>query len=231
MKAIYSAYKFTNVCFVTVSIMISTACSTIPQDSAPGYEATSPAAMMPPPPSNGAIYQSGYDMVLFEDMRARRVGDILTVLLVEQTDAVTTSKTELDKKSNNSMPNPTLFGRMNLFGSKGLGLDIDSASDFEGEGKSNQSNKLSGDITVTVAGVLPNGNLLVQGEKWIQINQGSEYVRLKGIVRPVDISATNSVLSSQVADAKISYGGKGTLSNVNATGWLVRFFMGPLWPF
>ncbi|MBL4709532.1 MAG: flagellar basal body L-ring protein FlgH, partial [Flavobacteriales bacterium] len=112
-----------------------------------------------------------------------------------------------------------------------FGFDIDSENEFEGEGKSNQSNKLSGSISVTVSAVLPNGNLLVQGEKWIQINQGSEFIRLKGIVRPADISANNTVQSTQIADAKISYGGKGALADANVSGWMVRFFMSPLWPF
>jgi flagellar L-ring protein precursor FlgH len=112
-----------------------------------------------------------------------------------------------------------------------LGLSTDSSSEFEGEGKSNQSNHLIGSIAVTASQVLPNGNLLVQGEKWIQINQGGEFVRLKGIVRPYDVSSRNTVLSTHVADAKISYGGRGTLDEANVTGWMARFFMSPLWPF
>tara|TARA_R110000787_G_scaffold107614_1_gene215645 strand:+ start:4642 stop:5289 length:648 start_codon:yes stop_codon:yes gene_type:complete len=206
-------------------------CTAMPKESTPGYESAPPAAMMPPESTNGAIYQNGYDLVLFEDLRARRIGDIIQVLLVEQTNAAKTSKTEIDKSSSSSMANPTLFGKERSIGGNGLGLDVNSDHEFEGEGKSNQSNKLSGSIAVTVAGVLPNGNLQVQGEKWIQINQGSEFIRLKGLVRPVDVSSDNTVLSTQVADAKISYGGTGAPDEANVTGWLVRFFMSPLWPF
>jgi flagellar L-ring protein FlgH len=215
-----------------IAALALSACGSIPEKSEPGYEATPPALMTPPPTSSGGIYQAGFDLVLFEDLRAHRIGDIVRVLLVEQTDASKSSKTEIDKESTNSMPNPTLMGRTrNVGGDGGLGFDVQSEHEFEGEGESSQSNQLSGSIAVTVAGVLPNGNLQVQGEKWIQINQGSEFIRIKGIIRPVDISSGNTVLSTQIADAKISYGGKGALNEANVTGWLVRFFMSPLWPF
>ena len=226
--------RFKHRCSTAVAValaMVVTACTGIPERSAPGYEATPPEAMTPPPNTTGAIYQSGYDLVLFEDLRARRAGDVLQVILVEQTDGEQSSKTEIDKETSNSLANPTLFGKQRNVGGSNFGLDIDSTNEFEGEGESNQSNKLSGSITVTVASVLPNGNLVVQREKWIQINQGNEYIRLKGIVRPVDISSANTVRSTQIADAKISYGGTGTMNEANVTGWLARFFMSPLWPF
>ena len=112
-------------------------------------------------------------------------------------------------------------------------LSASSANDgsFDGAGDSSQSNQLSGEITVTVAEVLPNGNLVVQGEKWLGINQGNEFVRLRGIIRPVDISATNTVQSIQVANAQLYYGGTGALQDSNTPGWLSRFFNHPVWPF
>jgi len=209
------------------AVSVLGACAVIPEQSEPGYEAVAPIAMIPPVQNTGGLYQAGYDLVLFEDQRASRVGDIIQVLLVEQMDAAKTSKTEIDKDSKTTVPAPTLFGHL----LDDLGIGVDSSSEFEGEGKSNQSNRLSGSIAVTVSQVLPNGNLMVQGEKWIQINQGGEFVRLKGIVRPSDVSSDNTVLSTHVADAKISYGGRGALDEANVTGWVVRFFMSPLWPF
>lgn len=203
------------------------ACTVIPEQSEPGYETVAPIALVPPAQNTGGLYQAGYDLVLFEDLRASRVGDIIQVLLVEQMDAAKTSKTEIDKDSKTNLPAPTLFGEL----MDDLGLSLDSSSEFEGEGKSNQSNHLSGSIAVTVAKVLPNGNLMVQGEKWIQINQGGEFIRIKGIVRPSDVSSDNIVLSTHVANARISYGGRGSLDDANTSGWLVRFFMSPLWPF
>jgi len=209
------------------AVTLLSSCAATPQPDAPGYEPVAPVAMVRPEQNTGGLYQAGYDLVLFEDLRASRVGDIIQVLLVEQMDAAKTSKTELDKESKTGLPTPTLFGHI----LDDLGISIDSNSEFEGEGKSNQSNHLSGSIAVTVSQVLPNGNLVVQGEKWIQINQGGEYVRLKGIIRPSDVSSDNTVLSTHIADAKISYGGKGSLNEANTSGWLVRYFMSPLWPF
>ena len=209
------------------AVSVLGACAVIPEQSEPGYETVAPIAMIPPVQNTGGLYQAGYDLVLFEDQRASRVGDIIQVLLVEQMDAAKTSKTEIDKDSKTTVPAPTLFGHL----LDDLGIGLDSSSEFEGEGKSNQSNRLSGSIAVTVSQVLPNGNLMVQGEKWIQINQGGEFVRLKGIVRPSDVSSDNTVLSTHIADAKISYGGRGALDEANVTGWVVRFFMSPIWPF
>lgn len=211
--------------FCAVSIL--SACAVIPEQSEPGYESVAPVAMVRPEQNTGGLYQAGYDLVLFEDLRASRVGDIIQVLLVEQMDAAKTSKTEIDKDSKTSLPSPTLFGHL----LDDLGIGAESSSEFEGEGKSNQSNHLSGSIAVTVSQVQPNGNLIVQGEKWIQINQGGEFVRLKGIVRPSDVSSDNTVLSTHIANAKISYGGRGSLDEANVTGWMVRFFMSPIWPF
>jgi flagellar L-ring protein precursor FlgH len=213
--------------FLLAIVTVLNACTVMPQQSEPGYESVAPVAMVPPARNTGSLYQAGYDMVLFEDQRASRVGDIIQVLLVEQTDAAKTNKTEIDKDSKSSLSAPTLFGEI----LDDLGIGVDSSSEFEGEGKSNQSNHLSGSIAVTVAEVLPNSNLVVQGEKWIQINQGGEFIRIKGIVRPSDVSSDNTVLSTHVANAKISYGGKGALNESNVTGWVVRFFMSPLWPF
>lgn len=214
---------------VPVVALLLGACGTLSQKGVQqgDYDTIAPIAMVRPEQNTGSLYQPGYELVLFEDMRAARVGDIIRVLLIEQTDAAKTSKTEVDKDSSSSLPAPTVLGR----GFDDLGLGIDSSHAFDGEGKSKQSNRLSGSIAVTVSQVLANGNLVVQGEKWIEINQGSEYIRIKGIVRPSDVRADNSVLSTHIADARISYGGKGALNEANAAGWIVRFFMSPLWPF
>ena len=128
---------------------------------------------------------------------------------------------------------PTIFGAPVTIndGRYNLGTSLSSASAFEAEASSNQSNRLSGSIAVQVARVFPNGNLLIQGEKWIRINQGDEYIRLRGVIRPEDLSPTNTIPSTLVADARISYGGTGALNQSNTPGWLTRFFMSPLMPF
>ena len=174
---------------------------------------------------NGAIYQAGHDIALFENAVARRVGDTLTIRLNERTNASKSSSTTTSKSTSASLPGPTIAGRpVTHNGVPILEMSVDNESEFDGQGDSSQSNRLEGQLTVTVAQRLPNGNLLVRGQKWIGINQGQEFVRVQGIVRPIDIDPDNSVSSLKVADAVISYGAKGALADANAPGLLARFF-------
>lgn len=182
---------------------------------------------MPAVPINGAIYSAGTELALFEDIKARRVGDILTVMLVEQTSGIKSSDTNVNQSTGISV-DPPLVGLDNR---TDLGLDLGSSNTFTGESGASQSNSLSGSITVTVTEVLPGGNMRVQGEKWIEINNGEEYIRLDGIVRPRDVRPSNTILSTQVADARISYSGKGTQHHANLVGWVGRILFSPLRPF
>lgn len=185
-----------------------------------------------PPPTSGAIYQEGREVALFENPIAHHVGDTLTIQLNEQTQAQKSSSTNTSKSTTDTLPGMTILGQAaTLHGVPLLSGNINDAAKFAGEGDSAQSNSLQGYITVTVQRVLPNGNLFVKGEKWIGINQGEEYVRMTGVIRPIDISPQNSIPSSLVANAKISYGGKGALADANAQGWLSRFFNSPWTPF
>jgi len=180
---------------------------------------------------SGSIYQAGYSKAWFEDIKARQVGDLLTVLLDEQTDATKQASTGITKDNTTDISAPTILGKDITLNDNPLSTSLESANDFSGQADSSQSNKLQGSITVTVSHVLPNGNLVVQGEKWISINQGDEYVRLRGIVRPVDVAPDNTVLSTQVGNAQITYRGKGAPAEANAMGWLARFFNTPIWPY
>ena len=215
-------------------ILWLTGCTTGSVLTRPGEPEFAPALPVVPQPAtlhNGSIYMSSAPRPLFEDIKARQVGDLLTVILDEQTDASKSASTGITKQNTTDISAPTILGQNPTLGGKPLSTALDSSSDFSGESDSSQSNKLQGSITVTVAEVLPNGNLRIQGEKWIAINQGDEYVRLRGIIRPVDIGPSNTVLSTQVADAQISYRGKGAPADSNAMGWLARFFITPFWPF
>jgi flagellar L-ring protein precursor FlgH len=196
------------------------------------FSTTLPAAPLPSERNQGAIYQPALAATLFEDYKARRVGDLLTVVLAEQTNARKSANASTSRDAAAQLLDPTLFGRpVTRNGVPILNTDVNGKQSFNGEGSAEQSNELEGSIAVTVAEVLPNGNLVVQGEKWMKINQGQEYIRLRGIVRPVDIGPNNSVLSTQVADAELAYGGTGTVARSSTPGWLSRFFASPLWPF
>ena len=200
----------------------------------PGDKAWQPAmpvAVSPSAATPGAIYQAGRGANLFVDHRASQIGDIVTINLVEKTDASKQSTTTTAKESSVAIPTGTLLGGpVTLKGRDLFDTSISSDQDFKGQGASSQSNRLSGSITVTVAEVLANGNLRVQGEKWVTLNQGEEFIRLAGTIRPVDVGPDNSVPSWKVADARITYSGKGMLNDANAMGWLGRLFQSVLAP-
>jgi len=180
--------------------------------------------------NNGSNFHPGTAMVLFGDVRARHVGDTLTVLLAEETSASKNANTAFAKGSDFDSGSPIFGGRIPTWrGDNVLENSWETEQNFDGSGSSSQSNSLSGDITVTVHEVYPNGNLRVEGEKWIELNRGKEYVRVSGIVRPYDISTGNTVLSAQLADARITYSGKGELADANRPGAVTRLF-NKLWP-
>jgi flagellar L-ring protein precursor FlgH len=186
--------------------------------------ASQPAAI----PTDGAIYSVGLgNGLLFEDRRARRVGDTLTISIVENTNASKKSATNTERASNNAFGVTALKG---LPGKSFLGSNLAATSDFsfDGKGESSNNNVFTGAITVTVTEVFANGNLLVSGEKQVGINQGSEYIRLSGIVNPIYLTASNTVSSTQIADARIEYRGSGAVAENQQTGWLSRFFLNVL---
>lgn len=181
---------------------------------------------------NGSIYQAGQGIALFEDQKARKVGDILTVLLVETTTAKTSAATSTSKKTDSSITGPKVLGQSVTYnGVEILDSSLGSKHDFTGSGDSTQSNALNGNIGAIVVKRLANGNLVIRGEKNLQLNQGDETVSVEGVVRPQDIAPDNSIPSSRIANARIAYSGKGTLAESNAKGWLARFFSSEWMPF
>jgi flagellar L-ring protein precursor FlgH len=208
-------------------------CRSVPDleaaDSSTAVDAGTAAAA---PASRGAIYQRTYYAPLFENPTARRVGDLVTVRLEERTTAAKSATTSTSKSTSAQIPGPIIGGRpVTVNGVPILETDIGSEHEFDGQGDSQQSNRLDGSIAVTVVSRLPNGNLVVRGQKWLQLNQGKEFVRIEGVIRPIDLEPDNSLPSWKVADAKIAYGGKGVLNEANSMGWLARFFQSPVMPF
>ncbi|NOT84984.1 MAG: flagellar basal body L-ring protein FlgH [Methylococcaceae bacterium] len=219
-------YQFISV--MAVAMLLSACENAQVRDAA--FAPVAPANLRPPAQNTGAIYQSGYDMRLFEDRSAKRIGDILTVRLVENTNASKKSDLNASKDSKLEVSVPSLWGLgASVFGGD-LGTKASAADAFKGGGSADQSNRLMGDITVTVVDVLPNGTLKIRGEKRVTLNRGSEYVRLSGMVRTVDIDAANTIISTKVADATIMYTGDGAMADSSKAGWLSRFFLSPLFP-
>ncbi|GGC07737.1 flagellar L-ring protein [Marinobacterium zhoushanense] len=212
--------------------MTLTGCVNSPPKPDNPYYAPVPVTPVPnTQPSTGSIYNAATSMNLYGDGRAYRVGDIITVELEESTQSSKSSTTSVDKSSNTNVGVGSVMGQnLSVLGNP-LSASLGSDHSFEGDGSSDMSNSLTGSITVTVHEVRPNGNLLVRGEKWLTLNQGDEYIRISGLIRPQDIDQSNTVLSTKLADARITYSGTGAVNDSNVMGWLARFFISPLFPF
>ena len=193
-------------------VLSLTGCAWIP--STPLVQGATSAQPVPGPTpvANGSIFQSaqpinyGYQP-LFEDRRPRNIGDTLTIVLQENVSASKSSYLQ------------------GLFGNARADVEASGGNTFNGKGGANASNTFSGTLTVTVDQVLVNGNLHVVGEKQIAINQGTEFIRFSGVVNPRTISGSNTVPSTQVADARIEYVGNGYINEAQNMGWLQRFFL------
>ena len=214
------------------SAFVLAACSSMPDILEESWEPAMPVEQVYEPPTPGSIYQAGTDTRLFEDLKAGRVGDILTVKLAERTIASKDSATSTSKTTEATLGNVTIFGQpLTKDGQPLFDGSLDGEQTFDGTGTSSQSNSLVGDITVTVTERLPNGNLRIRGEKWVTLNQGREFIRLSGIIRAYDIEPDNSIQSNRVADAQITYSSKGVLAAANRMGLFSRFFHSILHPY
>ncbi|WP_286265349.1 flagellar basal body L-ring protein FlgH [Thalassotalea atypica] len=179
----------------------------------------------------GSLFKVNYVNNIYSDSKAHRVGDIISVVLSESTQAKKNAKTELKKENSANLQPITGFGGTPInFKGDSIQFGLDQESDFKGDSKSDQGNSLSGNISVHVLRVLPNGNLMIRGEKWMTLNNGDEYIRLTGIIRPLDIKSDNTILSQKIANARIQYAGTGTFADVQEQGWLTKFFNSSWWP-
>ena len=186
-----------------------------------GFEPTLPVEA-PLPIANGSIFQANLGYAgLYEGTRARRVGDPVTIRLVESTSASKAVNSKSNKGGGASITPPTA-GPLSFLNPNAL--NASSSSSFNGQGNAAQTSSLSSTLAVTIVEVRPNGTALVRGEKQMLLSQGDEWVRFSGIVRLVDIDADNIVLSTRVADVHAEYSGKGALQRASKQGWLGRFF-------
>lgn len=203
-----------------------------PQPDDPMFAPVLPDIPAIEPGTPGAIYNVSTANYLFEDKKAVRVGDLITIRLVENMQAQKKADTNIKKDDKNELDSPIIFGSTPTLknGQFSFETDIDMKRQFRTQADSKQSNSLNGTVTVMVTNVLPNGYLVVRGDKWVTINTGQEFVRVTGIVRPEDIDPDNSVESTRVGNARISYSGTGQLAEANRQGWLSRFFSSSWWP-
>ncbi|MBK1891502.1 flagellar basal body L-ring protein FlgH [Undibacterium sp. 14-3-2] len=173
---------------------------------------------------NGAIFQSASYRPLYEDAKPRMVGDVLTISISERTSAAKGSASSSSKSSGLSLAAPTVFGVKSSTTAQ-LGLSTNGSSKFDEKGAETASNSFTGTIAVTVIDVLPNGNLLVSGEKQLAFDKGAEFVRFSGVINPQTIAAGNVVPSTQVADARFEYRSTTRIDKAEANSMLTRFFL------
>lgn len=176
--------------------------------------------------NTGSVYQPGQARIsLFEDRRARYLGDTITIVIEEKTTASKKSSGTASRTGSVNAGVPTIAGIPGAKLLSKLDVEASTASKFEGKGDAANNNLFTGNLAVTVIEVLENGNLLVSGEKQVTINRGTEYIRFSGVVNPLNITPTNTVSSTRVADARIEYSGTGYVSESQNMGWLQRFFL------
>ena len=214
-------------CLGILLALALSACTTVPPTNVHQPMTMRPAPRADSYQNTGSIYQPGVARTLFEDRRARYVGDTLTIGIAETTSASTKSNTGVSRSGSISASAGPISGLPGK-GLDGLELNAKSANTFSGKGDAAANNVFNGVITVTVIDVLPNGNLLVSGEKQVSIGAGTEYIRLSGIVNPYFLSADNKISSANVADARIEYKESGVISEAQTMGWLSRFFLSVL---
>ena len=207
------------------------ACSTYVEDTASAaFEPVFPTVDLATDDADksGAIYQQGQSGLFSADRRARNVGDILTVDFNEVFAATKAQSTASSKSDSfelglpTAIPNILTGGLANVVGGNEPGLSSSTAQSFSGSGNAAQSNSLTGRLSVTVVRIFENGNMGILGQKELTLNNGKEYIRVSGIVRPEDISAGNTVSSNRLADAQISYTGAGAIADSSKPGWLSR---------
>ncbi|BBO66782.1 flagellar L-ring protein [Desulfosarcina alkanivorans] len=213
------------------------------QSKAPSFDTAEQAARVPvpdsaaSPPSDGSLWQDGAPLVcLFSDQKARTVGDIVTIKISESSAATNKASTATDRSSSLSASVDAFFNAekrfpadqpfFNPFSKVAGGVE----SEFQGTGTTRRSGDLDAYITALVTQVLPNGNLMVTGSREVLINNENQIIQLTGVVRPRDINAKNQVLSTYIADARISYSGSGVVNDRQKPGWLTNI-VNTVWPF
>jgi len=177
--------------------------------------------------NKGSIFNS-YSRSLFEDRRARYVGDTLIINLVENNSASKSSNASAARSSSIAATAPTITGLPGKNVLNKIGVSASGDNTFSGNGAAAANNVFTGTVTVTVIEVYPNGNLLVSGEKQVAINQGDEFIRFSGVVNPVFVTTQNTIQSTQVADARVEFKGNGYIDEAQKMGWLQRFFLNVL---
>jgi flagellar L-ring protein precursor FlgH len=195
----------------------------------PSFPAKEKISAFPPVPTEGSLWNSSVFYSLYADVKARNVGDIVTINIVESASAVKNATT---KTSKTTAMDASWTGVLAKMTGDWVGNQQSAAlaNNFDGEGTTTRNSSLNAYISVRVIQVLPNGNLAVQGSREVKVNNENQFINIQGVIRPEDISSNNIVLSTYVSDAKIELNGHGVISDKQRVGWLTRI-LDWVWPF
>ncbi len=211
-------------------VMLSGCIAPIAHQNDPAYAPVLPLPRIAPENNSGSLFQAGYGVGLFEDHLARRIGDAITVVLQENTSSSDINNAMIMKNDTNTGTVGVNLGGFKPFGAN-FAANTNAQRNFMGNAVAGQSNTLTGNVTVNVIDVLPNGILVVRGEKWVHLSHGSEIIRVAGDVRPEDINPDNTVLSTRLADARVTYTARGELEDSSEKGWFSKLISSIYWPF
>ena len=228
-----------------VMLILTTGCASVPKQASnmsktamvrqPQFE-----TYAPPKPEEGSLWSEASASNLFNDIKARKIGDVITVRIVEDPEAKLDANTKTSRASSIDAAKLKFLGYMKALADKNSRLAQDPGTDdlisasfgskFDGKGSSDRDGHVKAYISAVVEKVLYNGNLYIRGNREIRVNNETQYITLSGIVRPEDISSSNEVSSTYVADANITYSGSGPLADKQQPGWLGRI-LDHVWPF
>lgn len=224
--------KLLSVC-AGIMLIAATGCSSMmgPKPDDPDYAPAMPEDTVANIVPDGSIFSNARTNSLYTDIKAHRVGDIISVELNESTSAKKNASNSNSKTSSAELDALQIGGKPVSIHGYNTSVGMGGSRKFDGSAKASQSNSLQGHISVSVIKVLPNGSLVVRGEKWVMLTNGNEYIRITGIVRSEDVNADNTVSSQKIANARIQYGGTGDFSDSTEQGWLSKFFNSKWMPF
>ena len=217
--------KFSLPALFAIAVALLTGCGTLPETVVQTPLTARPQpAYATAPATNGAIFQSSTYRPVFEDRRARLIGDTITIVVNERSSAGKAAGSSGSKTGSLAADAPNLFG---IFGGVTNRLDASAStsSKFEDKGAVSSSNNFVSTLTVTVIDVLSNGNLVVAGEKQVSLDKGAEFIRFSGVVDPSTVSGNNVVSSVNVADARIEYRTNSRIDGAAVMNMLSRFFL------
>ena len=234
ISALINSFKLLRLTTAVCVVSGLSACSSVPSANmshSPQFEPVYPMAAAPAKPATGAIYVGRQSDSWFGKSKSFQVGDVITVLLNESSQASRTQNGSITRESKNDMVPPGLANWGKGLGGFMNGIKMDGSSmSNKGTGAADQQATLTGSVAVSVVEVMPNGNLVLRGEKQLALTEGSEIIQVAGIIRPDDVAPNNTVQSRRLANAQIAYRGSGDLANATKAGWGTSTLL-KIWPF